>query len=303
VKLLKDQDKELADYTQKRIQKALDSKAPPGGKPHVEKAAIILGAIGRPEGVAPILEAIESKEDDSEKVTFLNALAQLPHTDQVKNAFIKNYEDLDDDAKAGNQSALAALSEPATLFFDSDLTPVLVKRARGLKDDPVGKSLITLAAIKTMNDSQVAMVESLVKSVTSKDNPLSEKITESFDSASKVVKACKKDVACYLKEAAKTSNQGDKTQMAGIKAVYMVGQLGGAASGAQLVEIMPDLEKGALRYVAAQAIDHHNPKGSAELAKALDAIVEKNKQSMDKNKSADDKPLRDAVYRLHARAM
>jgi hypothetical protein len=65
---------------------------------------------------------------------------------------------------------------------------------------------------------------------------------------------------------------------------------------------MPALEEPALRYVASQVIDHHHPKGSKEIADKLEAIVDKNAESMDRDRSSGDKPLRDTMYRLRARA-
>jgi hypothetical protein len=82
----------------------------------------------------------------------------------------------------------------------------------------------------------------------------------------------------------------------------MVGILGGPNNANDLIEAMPGLLKGELRQIAADVIDHHHPKGSEEIAKKLEAIVEKDKNSMDKDKALAVKPLRDAMYRLRARA-
>jgi hypothetical protein len=87
-----------------------------------------------------------------------------------------------------------------------------------------------------------------------------------------------------------------------MKALYTYGQLKGADGDAALIEALSALPDGASRYVVSQIIDHHNPKGNEEIAKKLDAIIEKNKDSMDAGKASNDKPLRDAVYRLRARA-
>jgi hypothetical protein len=306
IKLLQDKDPELADYYKKKIQKATGAKAPPKGSPHIARAAIILGTLGRSEGIAPMIAAIDAQKEDGEKAELLSALAMLPHTPAVEETFTNALKDIAADTTAGGQNALGSLSEAATLFFDSSMTPMLVDRANDLKDDKVAKSLVALAAIKTMDLSQTRAVKRLIDRLPKeKDGPLvkhMEKISHGYDLAEKVLQTCKKDVACYLKEASKSTNQSDKDQLAGVKALYMVGQLGGPAAAAKLVEIMPDLEKGSLRYVAAQVIDHHYPKGSPEIAKQLQTIVEQNKKSMDKGKAAGDKPLRDALYRLQARA-
>lgn len=306
VALLQDKDKELAEYMQRRIQKLTGAKAPPGGTPHVNSAAVILGALGRPEAIKPVLSALEGAKEDADKVQFLTTLSMLPHTPEVKAAFVKGLDGMSADATVGGASALQALSEPATLFFDPSIANILVSKAGQLKDDKVGKSMLALAAIKLMDSSNVRAVGSLVKGLDEKENEALkkhlEKVQTGYDQASKVLAACNKDVKCYTSEATKSENQSDKTQLIAVKALYMVGIHGDQSAAAGLVDAMGSLNEGSLRYVASQVIDHHYPSGSEEIAKKLEAIVEKNKKSMDQQKASMDKPLRDALYRLRARA-
>jgi len=49
-------------------------------------------------------------------------------------------------------------------------------------------------------------------------------------------------------------------------------------------------------------IDHLSPKGSKEAAAKLNAVIEKNAKSPDREKSSGDAPLKQVVYRLDARA-
>jgi hypothetical protein len=270
---------------------------------------MILGAIGRGEAVAPVLEALASAKEAADKVPHLTTLAMLPHTPQVKEAFVDGLKNLDSDAEYNGGNALQALAEPATLFFDASLAEVLVERANELKgkDDKekLTKALLALAAIKIMDQSNMGTVGALVQSLPKDDGalgPTMEKIKSGYDLAKKLLETCKKDAACYLAEAQKPQNQADKTQLVAMKALYAYGQLKGAEGDAALIEALPGLPEGALRYVVSQIIDHHNPKGNTDIASKLDAIIAKNKDSMDQDKSANDKPLRDAVYRLRARA-
>ncbi len=304
VKLLKDEDKELAEYMQRRIQKVTGADKPPGGKPHVAQAALILGAIGRPEAIQPMMAAYDAAKDDADKVQFLSSLAMLPHTPEVKKKFMTELKGIGADVRVGGASALQALSEPATLFFDPAAADLLVDRAGDMKDDDVGKSLLALAAMKVMDSSNAAKVGRLVKSLPKGEGALEkhmEKVKKGFEQTKKVLDTCKKDTKCYLDEASKNENQSDKTQLIGMKALYMVGVYGGPGSADAIIEALPNLNEGSLRYVAGQIIDHHHPKGSEEIAKKLEAIVDANKKSMDRGKAANDKPLRDAMYRLRAR--
>ncbi len=305
VKLIKNQDKELAEYYAKQVQKATGATSPPTGNPHVEQAAKMLGAMGRSEGIAPVIEVLKSIEEDADKVPLLVALSQLPHTPEVKKAFMDAYSSLDSDASAGSAKAVTLLAEPATTFFDDSITRDIVNLGFKMKgnDDVTDKLLLTLAAIKTMGPGDVGRVGSLVKTLP-KDKELApqvDKIAHGYEVAKGVLDRCKKDVGCYIKEAGKTSNQSEKDQMAGVKALYMVGQLGKPADASALLESMPDLEKPSFRYLAAQVLDHMFPAGSSEVSAKLQELVDKNKNSMDSDKAAADKPLRDVLYRLEAR--
>jgi hypothetical protein len=304
VKLLKDEDKELAEFQQKQIQKVTFADKPPGGKPHLEAAATIVGALGRSEGIKPMLEVIESQKEDEDKLMYYARLAMLPHTSEVKEAFTSFFEDV----SADTRGALQTMATASTSFFDPKLATLIVKRAGDVKDDPITKLSMALAAVKLMDSSNVKSVMRLVDQVkkeASKDEALKkhvEKFANGAELAVKIMEACKKDISCYIKEAQKSENQADKNQIAAVKALYMVGILGGPNNANDLIEAMPGLLKGELRQIAADVIDHHHPKGSEEIAKKLEAIVEKDKNSMDKDKALAVKPLRDAMYRLRARA-
>lgn len=309
VKLFQSKDDELAQFQQKKLQKASGAEKPPGGTPHVATAGMILGAIGRGEAVAPVLEALAAAKEDADKVPFLTTLAMLPHTPQVKEAFVEGLKGIDTDSEYNGGNALQQLAEPATLFFDASLASVLVDRAGEIKgkDDKekLTKALLALAAVKIMDQSNMGAVGALVSGMPKEEGalgPTIEKIKSAYDLSKKLLETCKKDAACYLTEAQKPQNQEDKTQIVGMKALYAFGQLKGPDGAGALIDALPSLQEGSLRYVVSQIIDHHNPKGNSEVAGKLDAIIAKNKDSMDTEKASNDKPLRDAVYRLRARA-
>ncbi len=305
VKLLNDQDPALAEFYKKQTQKATGAKSPPEGKIHVPRAALILGTIGRKEGIDPMLAALKATSEDGTKAELLKALAMLPHTPEVKSAFADGLKSIPKDASINGANAIQSLADSAVRFLDPSMASILVDRAGDIKDDPVAHILISLAAMKIMDQGQVASVGKLVSGLPKDKEQLKthvEKVNSSFELAKKVLAACKKDAACYLTEAKKSENQSDKTQMAAIKALYSFGGLKGKGAGKELVAELGHFELAELRLVVADIIDHLNPDGSKEIADALDKIVEANKDSMDKGKASADKPLRDVLYRLRARA-
>jgi hypothetical protein len=304
VRLLDGQDDELASYQKRQIERVTGAPLP-GGSPHVATAAAIVGALGRQEGIAPLVAAIRAARTDVDRVPLLAALAMLPHTPEVKRVFAQGFQALSITADAQGQNASAALSELVTLFFDASMTDMLVRRAQKLKRDKIAMSLLAIAAIKTMDSSQTARVKALVDAIPPEveEGPLKTylaKVPVMFDLAANILRTCGQDTACYIAEAAKPENQGDRTQGAGLKALYMFGQLQGPEGSRQLIDVMRALEEPSLRFVASQVLDHHHPNGSRELADALQVIIEEN--ATDKDRSAGDKPLRDAMYRLRARA-
>lgn len=313
VQLLEGKLPALQEFQKKQIQKKGNLQAPPTGNLHLAPAAMILGAIGRPEGIAPLTKAIADAKEDGDKAQFLSALAMLPHTNEVLTTFIEGFKDLPEDATAAGGNALQTLAEPAALTFDSSLVPTLLERAAELakqKDANAGivpASTLLLSAIKLMDASQVSKVSAAVKKTSSaaKEPAVQmffKSVLDALENATGVTQKCGTDAECFLNAAKEPANQTQKNQMIAMKAVFAFAQLKGPDSVKALVDAMPSFEEAAIRYAAAQAIDHHSPKGNDEAATALEAIVEKRKDSPDKAKVAADKPLRDVSYRLRARA-
>ncbi|HEX7451760.1 MAG TPA: hypothetical protein VF294_05725, partial [Polyangiaceae bacterium] len=108
-------------------------------------------------------------------------------------------------------------------------------------------------------------------------------------------------VPCYVAALEKSENQDQANQFAGIKAGYMIGILGNEQNRDDIVSGIDSITNAAVRFVAAEAIDHLSPKGSKEAAAKLTAVIEKNAKSPDREKSAGDSPLKQVVYRLEAR--
>jgi len=90
-------------------------------------------------------------------------------------------------------------------------------------------------------------------------------------------------------------------QFAGVKAGYMIGILGNDSTRDELVGVIDGIGNAAVRFVAAQAIDHLTPKGSKPVSDKLGAIIAKNAKSADREKAAYDAPLKQVMYRIDAR--
>jgi len=299
VKLLKGQDEALASFNSRRIKEVTGNDAK--GKPYVATAALILGTIGRSDTISPMIDALKSETDDSNKAILARELAKIPATDESKQAFKKAYESLPIDAEippAG--SALETLTESAGQFFDSSMVEWLLERAaktKGSEDDRKSlQSAITVTALKLAKPDQMPAVKAAVdKYGTSLEKDI-------YATVDKQLKACGDRVPCYIAALQKSENQDRANQFAGIKAGYMIGILGNEQNRDEVVAGIDSITNAACRFVAAQVIDHLSPKGSKDAATKLTTVIEKNAKSPDKEKSSGDAPLKQVVYRLEARA-
>jgi hypothetical protein len=173
----------------------------------------------------------------------------------------------------------------------------LLDRAEGLKGNDDDKksvqSAIVVTALKLAKPNQMAQVKAAVN----KYGTQIEK--DALALAEKEVKACGDRAACYLAALQKHENQEPKTQFAAIKDGYMFAILGGDAN--ELVGALDKIDNAAIRFVAASAIDYLSPKGNKPISEKLNAIIQKNAKSADRDKAAGDSALKQVMYRLDAR--
>jgi hypothetical protein len=120
--------------------------------------------------------------------------------------------------------------------------------------------------------------------------------------AEKQLRACGDRAQCYLGEVEKSENQEQNNQFAGFKACYMAAIHGSAQTAMDLIDRLGSVDNAAVRYSVSQAIDFLSPKGSKEAAKKLHAIIDANEKTADRNKIANDAPLKQVMYRIESRA-
>ena len=77
--------------------------------------------------------------------------------------------------------------------------------------------------------------------------------------------------------------------------------LGNAGTSMEIVNQLPKVKNAAVRFSAAQAIDHLTQNQPAPVADALQKIVDENKAKDDRNMMQADAPVKEIVYRLRAR--
>jgi HEAT repeat protein len=296
--LLQGKNDKLVSFAMRRLKEITGKEVQ--GTPYVSTAALILGTTGRSDAVAPLVAAVSSEKDAPTRAVMARELTKLPETEESKAAFKTAFESFTLETEippAGG--ALEALTEAAAQFYDPSLVDWLLERAaatKGSGDDLKGfQAGVTVTALKLAKPDQLPAVKAAVDRYGTQLEKDVYKLVEAQ------VKACGDRVACYVASIQKGDSQDTKTQFAGIKAGYMIGVLGNDASRDELVGALDSINNAAVRFVAAQAIDHLTPKGSKAVSEKLNAIISKNAKSADREKASNDAPLKQVMYRIDAR--
>lgn len=298
LKLLRNDHSKLLAFCTERI-KALTG-TDPKGKPCHQTAAIIVGSIGRPEAVGSMVAALQAETDEPTKAVIARELAKLPPTPESTAAFKNALEGLSPNAEIPpGQPAGEALIEASSMFFDAGLVDWLLERAKAARGDADDRKAlqqaILISVLKLAKIDQLGQVKSAIEKYgTSIEKDL-------LVQAEALLKACGDRAPCYVEAIQKSENQERKMQFVGIKAGYMTAILGNEQTRDEIVSRLDSIENSAVRFVAAQAIDHLSPKGSKASVDRLNAIIQKNAASPDRDKALGDAPLKQVMYRIAAR--
>ncbi len=301
MKLLADQDPDLAAYCIARVQKVTGSKDPPKDKPYIGIAAVILGSMGRPDTLDAMVTAVHDTKDASTRAIIAREIAKIPPTAASKQAFRVAYEatTIDDQIPPGS-NALETLTNAVGMFYDADFVPWLLERAEKTKGSGEEKtelqSMATLTSVTLMKPEQIGLVQGAVN----KWGTQIEK--DAFKQSSDLLRSCGDRVPCYLAAIQKGDNQERANQTIGVKAGYMIGIYGDDKARGDLIDGLAVIDNATVRAIAAQTIDFLSPKGSKEAADALEKIIDKDTKTADKDRIAGDAPLKQIMYRIRARA-
>ncbi len=301
IKLLKGEDDKLKAYSLRRIKEVTKAKEDSKDEPYVQTAALVLGTIGLPDAVGPMVEVMKTTKIAANKAIIARELAHLPATAESKQAFKDAFESISIDTNIPpGVNALQMLTEASLSFYDPTMVDWLLERAAKTKgsgeDLKALQDAIVISALKLAKPDQLDAVKKAVDAYGTQIEKDAYALTD------KMLKACGDRVSCYLDAIEKSENQDQKTQFSGIKAGYMIGILGNEQSVDGIVERLDAIDNAAVRFVASQTIDHLLPKGSKAVADKLDKIITKNAKSADNNKIAGDAPLKQVMYRIRTRA-
>lgn len=304
VKLIKGEDDDLVKYHQTRYMKATKESKPPKDDPHVAIAAQILGLGGRKDSIQPMLEAYRSQKVEANKVAILNWMAYVPETEASEAAFKEHVQN----AKPNDQT-LPELLPAVARFYDPEWVPILIAKANEKGSDDVLKTTVMTIVLKLASPKQASLVSKVVKDwggilekevqVERKDYSVKKTLE---DPIIQLFKECGDRVPCYLSKIESAELQKKGAAMGGIKCAYMLGMLGDESTAGEIVKRMDAIEEIEVRATAAFAVDHLLPNGSESVAADIQKTIEKNEEKGDDYWKTADKPLKQVMVRLRARA-
>jgi hypothetical protein len=300
MKLLKGDNEKLSSYHARRVKEVTGAKEVEKDA-YVATAALILGTIGRQEALPAMIGQLKQTKSDTNKAVIAREITKIPETPASQQAFKEAFETISiDTVVPPGASALQLLAEQAGQFYEPNIIDWLLERAEGTKgggeDKKALQSVITVTVLKLAKQDQLGRAKLAVDRYGTKLEK------DLFAHVDKLVKACGDRLPCYLDAVEKGEYQDQKNQFGGIKAGYMIGILGNEQTAGDLIERLDSIDNAAVRFVAAQTIDHLLPKGSKDAAAKLKHIMDKNLKSADRDKIAGDAPLKQVMYRLEARA-
>jgi HEAT repeat protein len=310
IKLLRSADKELVQYHLAKVKAAQNLKEAPKNEPHLQMAAVILGVAGSHAAIKPMIDVINSTQQEANKAVIAAEMTKIPVTAQSKAAFKAVYEGLKLSTRIPRgDKALEYLTQESVLrFYDPDMVDWLLERAEATKGYPDERkdyqAQVLQAVLKLAKPDQIGKVRrALSKYGTKSDKKSKHKYFESplFNQAEKLLKACGDRTECYLSHIEKGEVQKKENQFTGIKSAYMIGIYGDESAAVEIVDRLDSIENAAIQFSSVQALDHLLPKGSKKIADRLDEIIEKHRKSADKSKMQGDMALREVMYRLRAR--
>src|SRR6185295_620326 len=163
INALTGKDAELVDYA-----KTASGGNPDEAKSYIRAAAVVLGAIGRPDATGPMIQALESATDDVTRAVIARELTKLPSKPEVVKAFQTAFDKVSPTAlmPPAGQNARSQLMEAAAHFYDPQLVPWLLKQIKEAKGGENERDVVQLSAlvsaIKLMNKGQAPDVKAAV---------------------------------------------------------------------------------------------------------------------------------------------
>jgi hypothetical protein len=263
-------------------------------KAYVSLVAEPLAYISRPAGLAAVLDAINSADNDGNRVMLSSYLTYWPPEPRSLKAFTDTASKIAPNAAvalAGGMNGHAVLAGNAAGFFEPSLTDWVVKEIQNAKGEGIAESIQSSGSIAAIKLMQPESMKSVGDTINAKiQGQATEK--DMFKAASAVVDKCKKDVTCYMNHlSTPIPSAPAAAKMGHVKAVWMIAMNGNEGDKAKLFDKLSTVKDRSVRLPICEAIDHLSPKGDAAMGDKLEKLV-------DSEVAAGNKDGTDEMYRI-----
>lgn len=261
-----------------------------------------ISMISRPAGKDALLAALDSADNDTNRVVIAQCLTRFPPDAKVKDALLKTYAKIPAGTKLktpGEPFGRPVLVQVSAALNDPTLTDWALKEVAGSKGDE-GSSMIAFgieAALKLMTKDQLGRVgEVVAKNWNTQEQAL-------YKAAADTVTACNADANCYVGKLGEPIKSGDQPGMwRAIKASKMAAMYGKDDTKKALLGSLDKVKDAGARLALCEAIDYLSPKGDADAATAMDKVVAADIASGNKALIGADDAVVKTANRLRARA-
>src|SRR6185503_4619385 len=190
VDVLAGKDAELVEFA-----KSKSADAGGNAKSYVSASAVALGAIGKVEARAPMIQALKSADNEMNRAVVARELTALPANADATKAFFAGYDKVPPTASIWPSmfAARPALLTASARFYDAEVVPWLLTQANAAKGkDEETLSAALTSAIKLMKGAHVAKVKAVV------DKIGGDQEKSAFKASTELLGKCAEEVDCYL---------------------------------------------------------------------------------------------------------
>jgi hypothetical protein len=265
-------------------------------------AAMALGRLSRPAGLAATLELLPKSEGVA-RLGMALALPLFPHDAKTVAAFKAAYPKIaQDKSLAGPQDLRPRLLEVSAQFFDPSLVEFLLKVSESSKEN-AAKLAPFDPAMKLMKPAQRKQVREALKRLEGDVHMIALGATAlPLNMAERLMEKCVEKLDCYL---AVLDTQIPAAQppanTEALKAIWMAAILGDASTRDELLKRIGNVRDPLCREAVALAIDHLSPQGDVALADRLEKQVTED-VIKDPQLAVLDEPLAVLSLKLRSRA-
>lgn len=271
-------------------------------------AAVVLGALGLPEAITPLVERAKTV-DPATRAVIATELALLPASPESVACIRSVYESTPVElVLPPGVGAKAAVAEAAGRLFDPAVVPWLVGGALAAKGDPTLRDEARAGALRTAlklaEVDQLPLVERLMKSKSAGPSGRSSELGAGFQHEWRATReqldSCRGELPCLFGRVERGLGQSH-VDFATLKATYALGRRAEPRHAAALTDLAFRVRDPALGLLLTRIVDRLSPAGAPDIEREIERRLVLEEVPGDAPEAVARAPLRTLALRLRAR--